>query len=152
MNIQPGQQALRKGRVSIPGQIYLVTTTTNNRRPIFADWCVAHTAVQTFTKPRVLQQTQLLCWVLMPDHVHWLIQVDQQTLSGEVKRLKAATAREINRRFGSTGSLWQPGFHDRAIRRDEDIRQVARYIVANPLRAGLVEHIGDYPFWDAAWL
>ncbi len=152
MNIQPGQQALRKGRVSVPGQIYLVTTATKNRRPIFADWSVAHTAVQTFTSPPVLQHSRLLCWVLMPDHVHWLIQVDQQTLSGEVKRLKAATAREINRRVGSTGSLWQPGFHDRAIRRDEDIRQVARYIVANPLRAGLVEHIGDYPFWDAAWL
>ncbi len=150
MNNQPGQQALRKGRVSIPGQIYLVTTATNNRLPIFADWYVAHTAVQTFTSHSVLQHTRLLCWVLMPDHAHWLIQVDQQTLSSEVKRLKATTAREINKRCGSAGSLWQPGFHDRAIRRDEDIRQVARYIVANPLRAGLVEHIGDYPFWDAA--
>jgi hypothetical protein len=29
---------------------------------------------------------------------------------------------------------------------------VARYIVANPLRAGLVEHLGDYPLWDAVWL
>jgi hypothetical protein len=29
---------------------------------------------------------------------------------------------------------------------------LARYIVANPLRAGLVEHLGDYPHWDAVWL
>ncbi|MGH8412134.1 MAG: REP-associated tyrosine transposase, partial [Pseudomonas sp.] len=38
------------------------------------------------------------------------------------------------------------------IRRDEDLPAVARYIVANPLRAGLVEKIGDYPLWDAVWL
>ena len=34
----------------------------------------------------------------------------------------------------------------------EDVRAVARYIIANPLRAGLCERIGDYPLWDAAWL
>ena len=32
------------------------------------------------------------------------------------------------------------------------LRDVARYIVANPLRAGLVERVGDYPYWDAVWL
>ena len=48
--------------------------------------------------------------------------------------------------------VWQKGFHDHAIRRDEDIKAVARYIIANPLRAGMVDRIGDYPFWDAVWL
>jgi hypothetical protein len=38
------------------------------------------------------------------------------------------------------------------LRKDEDLQTVARYIVANPLRAGLVEKIGDYPLWDAIWL
>ena len=42
--------------------------------------------------------------------------------------------------------------HDRALRRDEDLLAVARYIVANPLRAGLVRRVGDYPLWDAVWL
>jgi putative transposase len=48
--------------------------------------------------------------------------------------------------------LWQKGYHDRAIRREEDLLAVARYIVANPLRAGLVKRVGDYPLWDAVWL
>jgi hypothetical protein len=38
------------------------------------------------------------------------------------------------------------------LRQDEDVARVARYVVANPLRAGLVKRIGDYPLWDAAWL
>jgi REP element-mobilizing transposase RayT len=46
----------------------------------------------------------------------------------------------------------QRAFYDHALRQDEDVQGVARYIVANPLRAGLVENIGDYPLWDAIWL
>ena len=50
------------------------------------------------------------------------------------------------------GAVWQPGFHDRALRKNEDLVTASRYIVANPVRAGLVEHIADYPHWDAVWL
>ncbi|MNN82247.1 hypothetical protein D3C81_1991650 [compost metagenome] len=53
---------------------------------------------------------------------------------------------------GRKGSLWQQGYHDRALRRDEDLVKLARYVVANPLRAGLVEKLGDYPLWDAIWV
>ncbi|MCF6281296.1 MAG: hypothetical protein L3J28_03650 [Candidatus Polarisedimenticolaceae bacterium] len=42
--------------------------------------------------------------------------------------------------------------HDRAIRKEEDLVAIARYIVANPLRAGLVKSIKDYPHWDCVWL
>jgi hypothetical protein len=38
------------------------------------------------------------------------------------------------------------------VRRQQDMRALARYVIANPLRAGLVESIGDYPLWDAIWL
>lgn len=48
--------------------------------------------------------------------------------------------------------VWQRGFHDRALRQEEDLIATARYVVANPLRAGLVDRIGDYPWWDAVWL
>ena len=42
--------------------------------------------------------------------------------------------------------------YDHALRKDEDVKKIARYIIANPLRAGLVEKIEDYPYWDAVWL
>ncbi|MNR61582.1 hypothetical protein D3C85_1833710 [compost metagenome] len=67
-------------------------------------------------------------------------------------RTKSRITFALNRSIGRDGPLWQHGFHDRAIRREEDLQAVARYIVANPLRAGLVERIGDYPLWDAVWL
>ncbi|MFP3408382.1 transposase, partial [Pseudomonas sp. SIMBA_065] len=48
--------------------------------------------------------------------------------------------------------IWQPGYQDHALRREERLVHVARYIVANPLRAGLVKSVRDYPHWDAVWL
>jgi len=43
-------------------------------------------------------------------------------------------------------------FHYHALRNEESIKAAARYIIANPLRAGLVQRIEDYPLWDALWL
>ncbi len=90
---------------------------------------------------------ETLCFTIMPDHCHWLLRlIGTKTLSATLAAMKSITAH----RYG--GPLWQDGFHDRALRSEEDLVSVARYIVANPLRAGLVQRIGDYPHWDAVWL
>jgi len=93
-----------------------------------------------------------LAWVIMPDHLHWLLRLGDADLAGLMKRLKGRSARRINRYLGLGGLFWQAGYHDRAVRREEDLRVVARYIIANPIRAGMVERVGDYPLWDAIWL
>ena len=69
-----------------------------------------------------------------------------------VKRLKGISAQRINNYAGRSGSVWQKAYYDRAIRKNEDIKQLSRYIIANPLRAGLVENIGLYSHWDAKWI
>jgi hypothetical protein len=48
--------------------------------------------------------------------------------------------------------LWQRGFHDHALRQDDDLAAAARYVIANPVRRGLVKRVADYPHWDAVWL
>ncbi|MFB1510307.1 MAG: transposase [Thiocapsa sp. C3-sup] len=94
-----------------------------------------------------------LAWVVMPDHIHWLLQLDDSlSLPSVLKAFKARSAHRVNAYLRRQGPLWQKAFHDHAIRQEEDIRQIARYIVANRVRAGLVERVGDYPHWDAAWL
>ncbi len=144
---------LLKGRVSISGHAYHITTCTEGRLPLFQDF---HNGRLLVTEMRQLNDAQLvssLVWVIMPDHLHWLFQLNEPlNLSALIKKLKARSSLAINARNGWQGSFWQRGFHDHAIRRDEDLRAVARYIIANPLRAGLVKHIGDYPLWDAIWL
>ena|SRR5690242_2443060 len=50
------------------------------------------------------------------------------------------------------GKNLDAGYHDRALRREEDVVATARYVVMNPVRAGLVSRIGDYPHWNAIWV
>lgn len=95
----------------------------------------------------------LQCWVLMPDHWHALIALGEAySLSQAINRIKSISAIAINRERGGSGRVWSKGFHDHALRRDEDAVAVARYVILNPLRAGIVQRVGDYPFWDAVWL
>ena len=94
-----------------------------------------------------------LAFVVMPDHLHWLMTLTgTRSLSMAVSNMKSRAARNINAVLFRTGPIWQSGYFDRAIRREEDLVDIARYIVANPLRAKLVASIGDYPLWDAVWL
>ena len=145
--------ALRRGRHSLHHQVYCVTTVTLNRHPLFAELAPARLLVREIRRLHEDGDVLSLAWVVMPDHLHWLIQLNEHwSLSRVVKALKARSALTINRHLGQTGCLWQRAYYDRAARKDEGIRHIARYIVANPLRAGLVRNIGDYPHWDCSWM
>lgn len=152
MPTPPHSSQLRTGRYSQSGQIYLLTAVIEDRRPVLADWQTGRLLVQQFRQAQAEGLADSLTWVVMPDHFHWLIELKSSTLPELMLATKSRSAREINARLGRSGRLWQKGFHDRAIRREEDLLAVARYIIANPLRAGLVKRIRDYPLWDAIWL
>ncbi len=145
--------ALRRGRHSLHHQVYCITTVTRGRHPLFTDITAARLLVRELRHLHEQGDVISLAWVVMPDHLHWLIQLNERwSLSTVVKTLKARSALSINRHLCQQGSLWQRAYYDRAARKDEDVRQIARYIVANPLRAGLVRNIGDYAHWDCIWM
>jgi REP element-mobilizing transposase RayT len=148
----PGHAALRRHRSAIVGQIYLLTSCTDQRRPYFADFWTGRIVVHVTQELDAKEQSETLALVVMPDHVHWLIELKQSSLASLMRGLKSESARRLNLAKGHTGPIWQRGYHDRAIRTDEELRAVARYVVRNPVRAGLVLRVGDYPLWDAIWL
>ena len=143
---------LRKGRFSEPGRTYLITTVVHGRRPLFSDWQIGRVLVSELRAAERLGFAQSLAFVIMPDHLHWLVTLQSGNLPALMQRIKGHSAIAINRALDSQGQVWQKGFHDHALREEEDLRAVARYIIANPLREGLVKKIGDYPLWDAIWL
>ena len=150
-----GSSALRKGRSSISGQVYHVTARSKDGAERFADFSAARAACPAFVSAAAQSNIVLLAWVLMPDHAHWLIELgDGANLSKAIAAMKRSSASAINGLHASNRgrSVWQDGFHDRAVRSDEDLLAVARYVVANPLRAKLVDRVGDYPFWSSVWL
>ncbi|KAF0220467.1 MAG: hypothetical protein FD174_1121 [Geobacteraceae bacterium] len=171
--LKPHGKDLRKGRVSLDGQIYLVTSVTLDRKPYFADFRWGRVLVRTMQHHAEIGDVESLAFVVMPDHFHWLFALmGQCSLSELIGRVKGAAAYQINHLHEGAfsgmiashtiadeaaptmrlGRVWQKGFHDRALRRDEDLRSVARYMVMNPVRAGIVQRIWYYPLWDAVWV
>lgn len=137
---------LRKGRFSQTGLVYHITTATKNRAPYFESLGNGRKVVQQFMALQDQGMAETLCYVLMPDHLHWLMVLQSGTLPETMRILKGRSARAIGK------PIWQANYHDHAVRKEEDLQKMARYIVANPLRANLVSRIGDYSLWDAVWL
>ena len=150
---RPHQSALRKSRYSVCNRIYLITTVTSRRDPVFRDFRAGRIVVNEMRSLEVEGRADTLAWVLMPDHLHWLMQLGVgQTLARVIKILKGRSSRILNQNLKRKGAVWQSAYHDHAVRCDEDLNRLARYIVANPLRAGIVTSVGDYPLWDCVWL
>jgi putative transposase len=148
-----GTEELRKGRFSGRNQIYHITTVTLDRYPVFSVFLFARIAIRSMLREDDAGHTQTLAYALMPDHLHWLFQLNgDRSLSTCVNTIKSYATRKINGVSDRSGRLWRKGFHDRAIRREEDLEAVARYIVANPLRAGIARSVREYPHWDAVWV
>jgi len=148
-----GTRNTRRGRPSRPNQVYHVTMVTRRRARLFTDLSRGRVVVDAIRKESESGRCATLCFVVMPDHVHWLVRITEQgDLSKVVRRVKADVSSEAERLGEGAPNVWQNGFHDHAMRSDEDLVAAARYIVANPLRAGLVRRIGNYPLWDAVWL
>jgi len=143
---------MRKGRHSEIGQYYFLTAVTHTRRPVFYNFRAARICIGSMRIQHEKGLVNSLAFVIMPEHFHWLVELRQGKLSDLMKKVKGETARRLNIHFEKSGRFWQPGYHDHALRTDEDLRQTARYLVNNPLRAGLVENLQSYPHWDAIWL
>ncbi len=138
---------LRSGRYSQSGQVYMITVVTAERRRIFEHFSAARTLIGHLKTANDLQTASTLAFVVMPDHLHWLMQLGEgATLSQVVRGVKSLTSHRLGY------PVWQRGYHDHAVRHDEDLKAMSRYVIANPIRAGLVSSVGDYPHWDAVWV
>lgn len=150
--VQKGTAQTRVGRYSEPNRIYHVTTCTHDRKPVFCDFSRGRLLVHALIAADACGYATTLAFVVMPDHLHWLLQLhDDQSLSASVRLVKSRSGRLIRRASPLLRRTWQSGFYDRAIRREEQVRSIARYIIANPLRAGIVDSMRNYPLWDSAW-
>ena len=81
---------------------------------------------------------RLEAWVIMPNHVHVLLEIWDTPLLRVVKSWKGYTATQANRILGRRGTFWQRDYFDRYIRGDGHFQQIVRYIEMNPVKAGLV--------------
>lgn len=123
--------------------VWFLTLTTARSEPWLSD-AVVHDALQDFAE-RGLEAGRAAIgrYVLMPDHLHLFVRLaPEEVLGAWVKALKAVLSRSTGRKTAQ----WQDGFFDHLLRQSESYAQKWDYVQQNPVRAGLVRQVNDWPF------
>ena len=97
---------------------------------------------------RYEQGYELAAWVIMPNHVHALVHVEQP-LERIVQAWKSISSHKLNRLLGRKGSRWQTDYWDRYMRDEEHFLATVHYIEQNPVTAGLVGTAAHWQ-WSSA--
>jgi putative transposase len=127
-------------------QRYFLTFYVRDRLPALSDPQAAEQTLAQFRRTSALEHFAILAYCLMPDHVHLL--VEGLLPDSDLKRFAKMAKQRSGSLYARTRHkrLWQPGYYERVLRDEDDAREFARYVVNNPVRAGLVESAEDYLF------
>ncbi|MFQ5956551.1 MAG: transposase [Candidatus Brocadiales bacterium] len=125
---------------------YFVTICTKDEKPILYDG-LAEDIVSCLKELRVSHGFKLYVYCIMPDHIHLLLSPGDSGLglSKIIQIFKSMTTRRY-RANGAKDILWQTYFYDHVVRREEDLNNIAKYILENPVRKGIVTDWQSYPF------
>jgi REP element-mobilizing transposase RayT len=137
-------------RQYVEGQTYHTVAVTHERAPLFSNEQAAQIVVDAINHTSATQKAYVLAYAVMPDHLHLLlVPRGEHTVSTIMHSIKSYSAREIQRRNGHKGSVWQASFLDRIILGDAHLSATLQYIVQNPVTAGLVSAPEGYRFSSA---
>ena len=137
----------RRPRLWVPGGIYHITVRGNNRQAIFCGEADFQRYLAALHHIRGELPHRVLAYALMPNHVHLVLQADENVaLSDVMHRLSTDYTRYFNKRYHRVGQLYQGRFYSNFVNRDAYLLEVTRYVHLNPVRAHLSQQPADYPW------
>ncbi len=133
-------------RIEYPGAVYHITARGNGRQAIFHDDRDYLKFLEIFVKTQ--ERFNWLChaYCLMGNHYHLMIETPDANISKGMHRLNAAFSQAHHKRHETVGHLFQGRFKGIVVDRESYLLELARYVVLNPVRAGLVGRPEDWPW------
>jgi REP element-mobilizing transposase RayT len=131
-------------RILYPGAIYHVTVKAIDGLWPFKEPVARELVLVDLAK--ALTKFELEChgFVVMSNHFHLLLRTPTGGLPNAMQQLNSTLAKRFNRDAGRRGPVLEAPYHTELIERQGHLLEVARYDVLNPVRAGMVDHPGDY--------
>jgi REP element-mobilizing transposase RayT len=131
-------------RIEFPGALYHVTTRGNARRAIFKSDSDRWRFLETLDDTAERHHWLVHAYCLMPNHYHLLVETPEGNLSAGMRRLNGVYTQKYNHRNGQVGHLFQGRFKAILVDRDTYFLELCRYIVLNPVRAGIIDAPEDF--------
>ena len=127
-------------RIELAGGLYHVTSRGDRREAVFADDADRLLWLDVFGE--TCQRFNWVChaWCLMGNHYHILIETIAANLSQGMRHLNGVFTQSTNRRHRRVGHLFQGRFKGILVEKDSHLLELSRYVVLNPVRAGMVGH------------
>lgn len=125
---------------------YSLTFCTSARRPLFADGAVVEMVVRQLVRTASEEQFSVIAYCFMPDHLHLLIEGTSDDSNGKrfITLFKRCSGSYYSQERQET--LWRRYGFEHVLGDDETTLEVVRYIFGNPVRAGLVKTVEEYPY------
>ena len=133
-------------RLEIPDGVFHITARGNDRQPIYHDAVERQTFLRLLGRAARKHRWILLTYCLMTNHYHLLLRTPFGVLSRGFDELNGGFARIVNMRQGRSNHLFGRRFSSDLIESDAHMLEAARYIVLNPVRAGICERPEDWPW------
>jgi putative transposase len=133
-------------RIEFPGALYHLTSRGNARQPIFLDDEDRRAFLERLGEVVESHHWGCHCYCLMTNHFHLLVETPEPNLSRGMRRLNGQYSQRFNRRHDRVGHVLQGRFTGILVEREAHLLELARYVVLNPVRAGMVASAEDYPW------
>jgi REP element-mobilizing transposase RayT len=133
-------------RIPIPGMAYHVMARGNERKNIYRDISDRKKFIQILKEASELYDFKVYAYTLMSNHYHLLIRIDQPNLSQIMKYINGGYAVYFNWKYKRIGHLFHHKFKAVIVEHGPELQNCMRYIHLNPLRAGMIENLDEYPW------
>ena len=140
----------RSARKKSESNIYHVMLRGINRQQIFMDEEDYRHFMKVMEQCRELSLFRLYAYCLMGNHVHILLQTDGEPLEQVMKRIGTRFVVWYNQKYYRTGHLFQDRYRSEPVQDHGYFLTVLRYILNNPVKAGICENAENYPWSSAA--
>lgn len=124
--------------------IYHIMLRGINRQPIFTDEGDCAKFIEILCMCQKISQFRLFAYCLMGNHVHLLLQAGEEPIELAMKRIGTRFAVWFNKKHSRVGHLFQDRFRSKPVENDRYFLIVLRYILYNPVKAGLCMKPEDY--------
>lgn len=125
-------------RLEHPGAVWHVTSRGNEKREVFRDDADRETWLGLLGRVVVVFSWRLHAYVLMGNHYHLVVETPIPSLSRGMRHLNGVYTQAFNRRHERVGHLFQGRFKAILVEKESHLLELLRYVVLNPVRAGLV--------------